>query len=129
MAAGKSATSTRSVSLAQNPKEPKRSRGSKQGMWSKQWSRRARNRESTLDGCWYERPAHLTSARAQAACRESAIGSVRRFIAAMAIATRWENGMDKQAPPRPPPKERAIPPPDESRGHPGAAVVVVWVHD
>ncbi len=35
--------------------------------------------------------------------------------------------MDRIAPPRPPDKERAIPPPDESRGHLGAVLVTITI--
>ena len=75
--------------------------------------------------CWFGPVAHLIYGPNKAGYKASAIASVRRFIAAMAIATRSERSMDRITPPRPPSKERAIPPPDKSRGHPGAVLVKV----
>src|SRR5215467_12897954 len=120
MRAARNAMSTRLAFLAPNPKEVNRSRASRQEIWFGQLSRAARNKASTWDEFWSGPVAHLIYGPNKAGYKASAIASVRRFIAAMAIATRSERSMDRIAPPRPPDKERAIPPLDESREHLGA---------
>src|SRR5215469_7901287 len=109
MAIGRSAMSTRSASRAQNPREGNRSRATRLGISFGLSSPQARNKASTWDEYSCELVAPLTSARTKAGCRESAIGSAPQFIAAMAIATQSECDM-LTAPPKPPNKERAIPP-------------------
>jgi hypothetical protein len=123
MAAGRNTMSTRLAFLAPNPKEPKRSRASRQEIWFGQLSRAARNKASTWDECWSGPVAHLIYRPNTAGYKASTIASVRRVIAAMAIATRSVCSMDRIAPKRPLGKERAIPPPDESRGHLGMVLV------
>src|SRR2546428_14181948 len=102
----------RSASLPPGPKEQRRSGDTKQGIWSEPWSRPAPNKASTLDGFWFEQVDHLISERDRAGCKESAIASARRFIAAMAIAIR---------------KDRAIPPRSKDAGVPGPISVRTWL--
>src|SRR6266700_2800019 len=115
MATGRSAMSTRLASLAQNPKEVNRSRATRQGIWCGLSSQQARNKASTWDEYSCEPVAPSTSKRNKAGCRESAIDSVPRYIAAMAIATRSEWDM-LTTPPKPRNKERPFLPGMNDRG-------------
>src|SRR5215469_17464037 len=95
MGAGRNAMSTSAGLCAQNRKDPKKSKGFRQGIWSAQSSPVERNRVSMLERCSSERVDHLISEPSKLACRGLAIAFALWFIAAMAIVTR---------------KERAIPP-------------------
>ena len=86
-AAGRNATSTRSVSLVPSPKVPEWSRASKRGISSELPSTVAPNRASTLDGFSFGQAGHLMSERNKVGYRGLAIASVPWFIDAMAIVT------------------------------------------
>src|SRR5215469_4473373 len=116
MAVGRSAMSTRSASLAPSPKEPKRSRASRQGIWFGLLSQLAPNKVLTWGEYWCGLVDRLTSERNKAGCRAPAIGFAPRFIAAMATAIKREYHMYRRTPTRRPRKESAIPPPHRITG-------------
>src|SRR5437868_6474606 len=104
MGAARCAMSISGASLVPKRKVPGWSKDFRRGIWYEPWSQLAPNRACTSGAFWCEPLAPSTSRPDKGVYRGSAIASVRRCIAVMAISTQKEPGMP--TPPNPSEKER-----------------------